>query len=684
MSAPVRSEHVEAELLSEAASIAPGTPFWVGVSMKHDPHWHTYWLNPADSGLETEIEWHLPEGFTAGAIQWPYPQRIVLEPLVSFGYERDVLLMVEITPPDDLPVGELMEIKATVNWLECKELCMPGSAELSLRLPVDGGLPRINQDQVDRFAAARAQWPMRLADWSFKAVSYPDRIDVLVTPPEGADRVERAEFYIMDPEWVQYGPAQDWTATDTGYMFTLQRDPLYDTPPEKLRGVLVAESGWRGPNSERALYVEADWSDPLALATLPAQRLSSMGVALLFAFLGGLILNLMPCVFPVISLKIMGFVRQAEDHRNKIWQHGLVFMGGVLVSFWVLAGLLLILRAGGEQLGWGFHLQSPTFLVGMSLLFFLLAMNMFGLFEVGMGLTGVGQDATATASWSGSFFSGALATIIATPCTAPFMGVALGYALTLSPVESMLIFTFLGLGMGSPYVLLSRYPQWLARIPKPGPWMETLKQSMGWLLLATVIWLIWVLNIMAGGDAVILLIGLLFLAGLGSWILGRWGNIARETPVRRTAQTLALILILGSLAGGVWSAQAWTKPTVDATDAANGSMEWEPYSPQRLAELRAAGQPVFLDFTAAWCLSCQVNERVVLSSASVRKKFAEKGVTVLKADWTNRDEEIARALASYGRSSVPLYVVYDGEGGEPVILPEILSPGLVLNALDNL
>ncbi len=411
-----------------------------------------------------------------------------------------------------------------------------------------------------------------------------------------------------------------------------------------------------------------------------------MAVALIFAFAGGIILNLMPCVFPVISIKIMGFVRQAEEDHTQVWKHGALFAFGVVVSFWVLAGLLIALRAGGEQLGWGFHLQSPIFLIAMSVLFFLLGLNLFGVFEVGTSWMGLGQKSMGKSSWTGSFFSGALATVIATPCTAPFMGAALGYALTLTALEALLIFTFLGLGMASPYVLLSVFPQWLSKIPKPGPWMETLKQAMGWLLVATVVWLAWVLNIMAGGDAVILLIGVLFLIGLAAWILGRWGAIARDFPVRLTAKIVASLLMLSALSTGVIGAASLAPlEDVGGNVASQGGVQWESFTVERFEALRAEGTPVFVNFTAAWCLSCQVNERVAFSSSRVRAAFEERGIVALKADWTNRDDVIGGVLAEYGRNSVPFYVLYgEGPDADYTTLPEILRPGMVLDALEKI
>jgi thiol:disulfide interchange protein/DsbC/DsbD-like thiol-disulfide interchange protein len=680
----VRSDHVEAELFSELSVIQPGQPFWVGVELRHDPHWHTYWINPGDSGYETSLEWELPPGFVVGEIQWPYPERLVMDPLATYGYERDVLLMVEITPPATAPEAGEVALRVHAQWLECKEECYPGEARLMTIVRVGDDAVR-DDENAALFERARAEWPITLSGWSFQGTATGDRVQVRATPPAGYEgAVDHADFFAHDPELIEYLPESNWRRDADGYAFDLVRNALFDHQPDRIRGVLVATTGWQGEGSGKAALVDIEMTPSRTDNAAPAESesaMTSLGGALLFAFLGGLILNLMPCVFPVISIKVMGFVQQAQEERAAIIKHGGLFALGVLVSFWILAGLLIALRAGGEQLGWGFHLQSPVFLVGMSVLFFLLGLNLFGVFEVGTTWMGIGQKAAGSSSWTGSFFSGALATVIATPCTAPFMGAALGYALTLSAFESLLIFTFLGLGMASPYMLLSLYPQWLKKIPRPGPWMETLKQSMGWMLVATVAWLAWVLNVMGGGAAVVLLVWVLFAVGLGAWVLGRWGTISRTFPVRLTAKIIASVLIFGSLAAGLQQVSR-LGPADPGSSTAAGGMPWEAFSPERLAELRAAGTPVFVNFTAAWCLSCQYNERVAFSPERVVTAFREAGVVPMKADWTNRDAVIGEVLAGYGRSSVPFYVLYGaGSDTEPVNLPEILTPGIVLDAI---
>ncbi|MYA77316.1 MAG: thiol:disulfide interchange protein, partial [Gemmatimonadetes bacterium] len=403
----------------------------------------------------------------------------------------------------------------------------------------------------------------------------------------------------------------------------------------------------------------------------------------LFALIGGLILNLMPCVLPVLSIKVLGFIHQAGDDPAKARRHGLVFTAGVLVSFLALAAVLIALRAGGEQLGWGFQLQSPVFIVILSVIIFMFGLSLFGVFEIGTSLVGLGGRMDSGSGLGGSFLSGVLATVVATPCTAPFMGVALGYALTQSAAQSLAIFGFLGLGMALPYLTLSSVPALLRYVPKPGAWMESFKQFMGFLMMATVVWLLWVLNLQTDPNLVALVMVLLVLVALGSWILGRWGGIASGSRSRIAARAAAAVIIIASMVTVLSQVPAPAK--ADRTAAAStysAGLEWEPFSRQLVQDLRASGKSVFVDFTAAWCLSCQVNKRVALSDRRVVEQFETLGVVPVQADWTSRDPEITRALAEFGRNSVPLYVLYTGgPDSVPEILPELLTPGLVLDAL---
>jgi len=678
LAAPVRDKHVEASLLSEVSAIQPGQPFMVALRLSHDEHWHTYWINDGDSGLPTTISWQLPEGFTAGPIQWPHPQRLPMPPLMSFGYEGEALLLVEITPPAELPAGEVT-LNARVSWLMCKEICIPGKANLSLTLPV-GTAASSDPAITATFAAARRSLPATETDWTFSLRVEPADLVIAARPPAPGAALTRLEIFPLEKNILANSAEPRIEATSGGYTIRIARESGTEAP-SALRAVLVAEPTLARDTTRPAIEVEIGAASISATETGPpgaAAPTRSLLVISLFAFAGGLILNLMPCVFPVISLKILGFVKQAGDHPRAVWHHGLLFASGVVVSFWILAGLLLALRAGGANIGWGFQLQSPGVLIALSLLFFTLALNLFGIFEVGMSLTSAGGAANSDTGWIGSVLSGALATVIATPCTAPFMGVALGYALTQPPVVAMTVFTALALGMAFPYLVLSRYPALLKKLPRPGPWMETMKQAMGFLLLATVLWLLWVLAALTGAITLMNVLAGFLLIGISAWVLGKWDTLVRETSVRWRARLIGVVL-LGAAVGVSYAQVEAAGPSEASANSA-----WLRFSPENMEEWKTGGKPVFIDFTAKWCLTCQVNKLTVLRTDEVMAAFRERGVILVEADWTDENEEIARELARFGRQSVPLYVLYDGRNAEPVMLPEILTRKIVLDALRNL
>lgn len=683
-SEPVRDKHVTAELVAEHTSYQPGRPFWVGLRLVMDPHWHTYWRNAGDSGMGTTLDWELPEGFQAGPLQWPYPRPIPSGPLVSYGYENEVLLLTQITPPADGPPGDVL-LKAKAAWLMCEEVCIPGQANLELKLPGRPDEPAADSAWTGAFAQARAALPVTEVGWQAKAI-YADKEIVLNLTPGPASKGGEAGvlFFPYADDVIDHAAPQKLTTNGAAIELRVSRSSIRAEPPDRIRGVLVRSDGWQPDGSAPAweIDVPVEGTASPSAAAAGTEKPMSLGWALLFAFAGGLILNLMPCVFPVISIKILGFVEQAGESRARLFTHGLVFALGVLVCFWVLAGTLMALRAGGSEIGWGFQLQQPLVVVALAAVFFLLSLSLFGVFEIGLSLTSAGANAQSQKGYAGSFFSGLLATIVATPCTAPFMGAALGYALALPTLSALLIFTLLGLGMSLPYLVLSASPGLIRRIPRPGPWMESLKQFMGFLMMATVVWLAWVLSVQTSSGTVIALLGALVGLGLAAWILGRWGALHRRTGTRWTARLLALVLALAVLQPVVQLART-PATSGDFAVVTEGGVTWEPWSPERVAELRAAGTPVFVDFTAAWCLTCQVNKRVALHQREVEAAFTAKGVATLKADWTDRNETIARGLAEFGRSGVPLYVLYP-PGAEPRLLPEVLTPGLVLNALDQL
>jgi thiol:disulfide interchange protein len=700
------SKHVTVTLLPESESVQAGRPFTVALRMQMEPEWHTYWKNPGDSGLPTRIQWRLPEGFEAGEIQWPTPELMFVEPLMSYGYEGEVLLLTDIRPPATLAGGDIT-VGAKVDWLECKEACLPGKADLEVSLPVRNSEPRAVADWKDTFASTRRQIPATAKGWSFDTHVSASTVALLAKGP-GAGSAKNVYLFPATVQVIDHAAPQKLVATPGGFRLEMARAPNAPAP-DGLAGVLVVDgrafeiataprktaAAVAGPSAEPiggASPTSVDPTPALALpvtpataagdadvAAAPGARATTLPIALLFAFVGGMILNLMPCVLPVLSLKVMGFVRDGQGNPRGALRHGLAFAFGVVVFFWVLAGALLALRAGGEQIGWGFQLQSPVFVMFLSALFLLLSLNLFGVFELGASLTAVGNLPAGSSGLASSFWSGALATIVATPCTAPFMGSALGFTLSQPAAITLLVFTMLGLGMAAPYLVFSASPRLLRLVPKPGPWMETFKQLMGFVLMATVVFLAWLFGRQVGvGGMAWLLMSLLLLA-MAAWIYSRGATPLASTGRRALAITAALALGIAGLALGFAQARA---ATPDRRAAAEGG--WEAFSPGRLEELRRAGTPVFVDFTADWCLTCQVNKRVALNRPEVKERFAREGIVLMKADWTLRDETITRALAGHGRQGVPLYVLYGRDGSQPPrILPEVLSPAIVLSALDE-
>jgi thiol:disulfide interchange protein DsbD len=599
--------------------------------------------------------------------------RIPADPLMSYGYEKEVLLLTEISPAATL-TGPLT-LAARVDWLECKEACLPGKGDLEILLPLAKDKPARVASVAPLFARARADLPQAGKSLSLSG----EATATTLTLKAAGSSARSAYFFPSKAQIVEPGEAQKLDRDAAGLTLAMKR--ATDAPAfEGVSGVL--ELG--GAAFEIEVPVKAEASAPAREAAPLATAMpvggaaavtTTLPVALVFAFLGGLILNLMPCVLPVLSLKVMSFVRHGGDAPGGAVRHGLAFTLGVLSFFWILAGSLVALRASGEEIGWGFQLQSPVFVVFLTNLFLLLALNLFGVFEVGASLTAVANVGAKTSGLLGSFWSGALATIVATPCTAPFMGSALGFALGQPTWVTLAVFTALGLGMSSPYIVLAASPRLLKRLPRPGRWMETFKQAMGFPMLATVVFLVWLFGRQAGVNAMTGLLGSLLLVGMGSWIYGR-GGAALVGGRRIALLASAVAFVAAGLALGVTQARASTGP-IAQLDAG-----WEPYSEERLAELRHAGTPVLVDFTADWCLTCQVNDRVALSRPAVRERLTKEGVVLMKADWTLRDEKITRALAAHGRQGVPVYALY-GRDGAARLLPELLTPQIVLKALDQ-
>ena len=680
--------HVKASLVAADASVQPGQPITVALRLVHEPHWHTYWLNPG-TGLPTRLEWKLPPGWHAGEIQWPAPHPLTdrTGAIVGNGYEGELFLPVILTPPANLAPGAPITLNASAEWLMCSDVCVPGDAKLALTLAISAGAPQPDPSWGEKIRATVAGLPRADAAWKISASRATKTITLLVTPLSPSGSTPKDLRFFSDDSLVAYELPQVVKPDGHGG-FTLALPVSTDGPPDakKLLGVLTSESGWLAGGALRGLRVEAEFSTPLRASATPSFVTPSPSPAsgtlagtLLLALVGGLILNLMPCVFPVLGIKILGFVNQAGHDKKKVIAHGLVFASGVLLSFWTLATVLAVLRAGGDKIGWGFQLQSPAFVFSLAALMLVFAMNMSGVFEFGLSATGVGSGLQMKSGFAGSFFTGVLATVVATPCSAPFLAPALGAALALSTVESFAIFTAIALGLAAPYLLLSLFPGAVKILPRPGAWMETFKQFMAFPRYATVGYLVWVLAGQTTDEGLQNVLFGLVLIALGVWIYGRWNAPGASTG--RTRFGIAGLVVIS--AAGLWLGWPHNAAAKSAAALASGAPEvvWEPWSPEAVAKLRAEGRIVYIDFTARWCATCQANKKLVFHSDEVLRTFAEKKIATLRGDWTNQDPRITAELAAYHRSAVPFNLIWLPGRDAPVILSELLTPSEVIAAL---
>ncbi|TDP61527.1 protein-disulfide reductase DsbD family protein [Roseateles toxinivorans] len=649
-----RTEQVEAQLLASHAVVQPGQRLTVGLRQRIAPHWHTYWRNPGDSGQATSIEWSLPAGAAAGEIEWPAPSRQAIGPITNYGYEQQVVLLAELTVPADARPGGQFAATARVNWLVCKDICIPQQVELGLDLPV--AVVSLPGSDAQELARARAKLP--------QASPWPVQLQA------GAQG--------LTLRWPAAAPTQAWFFAETwgvvahsapqplardGEQWALQL-PAGEAPlavGKALTGVLVLT----GAEGARAYRISTTVAGPGAAPTGDAPGLAA---ALLLALAGGLVLNLMPCVFPVLSIKALGLMAAARDSARVTRRHGLAYTLGVLASFALLAAVLIALRAAGAEIGWGFQFQSPLFVLGVAYVLFAVGLSLSGLFDIGASVTGLGSGLAEKPGYTGSFFTGVLATVVATPCTAPFMGAALAFALAQPAPQLLAVFLSLGLGLALPYLALSLWPALQRWLPRPGAWMNTLKQGLAFAMYAAAVWLIWVLAQQTGPDGVLVALAGMTVIAFALWLRGVLASAW-------VGNGLAGLLIAFALAGGAWLPQAGPAPP-----AANAG--FEAYTPERLRALRAEGRPVFVNLTAAWCISCLVNERVALSRPEVAAAFQRAGITYLKGDWTHQDARISALLAEYGRSGVPLYLYFPaGVGTSALVLPQLLTPGIVIDAL---
>ncbi len=660
---PVRSDHVEAEFHAARTAVAPGETFTVVLRQTMAEGWHTYWRNPGDSGQATEVSWtQTPSGFRVGELQWPAPIRLPADAsIMQYAYGGEVLLPFEVTVPAQARVGATARFTADVSWLECADVCIPADVHMAFAVPVrtEGADDPI---WAPRIAEAVAALPRAGV---LEARITKEGENGLLTIASDA-RVRNAHFFPYRQDVIVHSAPEGFSAGPSGFSFVLQPGFGADFARAPLDGVVTFEARGPGGWQAQAFEVHATPGAPLDGATgapaapAPAQGDASLPVALVFALLGGLLLNVMPCVFPVLSLKALSLTQADEKDARS---NGLWFFAGVMATFLALAGVLIALKGAGQAVGWGFQLQEPLFVAALATLFFVIGLNLAGVFEIGGALQNLGNGIAARSGALGAFFTGALAVVAATPCTAAFMATATGYAAAHSAPEALAVFALLGVGFAAPFVALSFWPAARRFLPKPGPWMERAKIVLAFPMFATAAWLAWVLTEQTGANGLLALLALATALAF-ALVIGRWGAPWRIAGI-------AAVLLVAFMSWRPLSAPPATAATLDA----------QAWSPARVTALVDQGKGVFVDFTAAWCVTCQVNKATTLQSARVVQAFAQHDIVFLEADWTNRDAEIARALAQFGRDGVPLYLYYPPGEARPRILPQILTEGIVLDAI---
>ncbi|WP_082605411.1 protein-disulfide reductase DsbD [Curvibacter sp. PAE-UM] len=684
--AVVTTEQARTELLAHAPEgVSPGQPVWVGLRIEHKKHWHTYWKNAGDSGLPTVLEWTLPPGVQAGEIAWPIPKKISVGPLVNYGFEDTLLLAVPLTiSPDFKPplLGDELTVKLRASWLICKTECIPEEGEYTLRIPLKGSTALHGAT----FEAARQAQPRALD--AGKASRIQIEGQTLKLAVAGLPASLQGKPLDAFPETVEViNPSAPWKQSWSGAVWTAELPLMAQRSASPTLLPVVLTQGGQGWRIE--LPVSGSWPASAAPAAIspalqaalaanaaqaPAAAAAPLGfyAALLGALIGGLILNLMPCVFPVLAIKVLSFTRHADDHRSHRIS-GLAYTAGVIVSFVLLGLLLLGLRAAGESLGWGFQLQDPWVVAALAALFTVIALNLVGVFEFGQFAPSSLAAFQARHPVIDAFLTGVLAVAVASPCTAPFMGASLGLAVTLPPAQALLIFAALGLGLALPYLAVSFVPAFARLLPKPGAWMDALRKLLAFPMLVTVVWLVWVMGHQSGVDGAAALLTLLIALSAVIWALTLQGRL----------RTVIAALLVAAGAWAAWALGPYMFKIETATASQAGGERWSAWSPERVQTLLAGGQTVFVDYTAAWCVTCQYNKQTTLADAQVLADFDAKNVVMLRADWTRRDPAITAALAQLGRNGVPVYVFYR-PGRAPQVLSEVLSVGEVRQALASL
>ncbi len=656
-STAVATAHATVTLLSESDTISPGRPVRLGLRFLVAPGWHIYWQNPGDAGAAPELTLSLPPGTRTGPINWPAPERITEGPLMTFAYTGEVLLPFGLTPSGNTR----LDVAAHVDWLVCNDVCVPESGDFKLQLAQGASKPSAQAalfQAADRRMPRPSPWPAHIADdgtlW-LSGAGLPSDVRDAFFFPSGWGAVDVAAPQVL---------------TQEGGVLALALHPGQSfSPTASLAGVLSLRDD-RGQTSFLSVVATPaplPQAAPGDRSLFPWQLPRVLGLA----FLGGLILNLMPCVFPVLAIKAIALAGLSGAAQRHVRSHAIFYTAGVLLAFLALAGLLLTLRAAGSAAGWGFQFQTPAFVAALAWLLFAVGLNLSGVYRIGSRLAGAGEGLARTGGHLGSFFTGLLAVLVATPCTAPFMGAAIGAALTASPAVTLAVFAAMGAGLASPYLLLALVPGAAHLLPRPGRWMEVLRQALAFPMYGATAWLVWVISQEAGSSGVLGTVSGIVLLGFAGWVLGvAQLSVGRQS--RAVGQGAALAATLAALA---------VLPGIAGAAAPLHTADAETYSPARLAALHAAGQPVFVNMTAAWCVTCLVNERLALSPASVKAAFAAHHVAYLKGDWTRQNPEITEFLRAHGRDGVPLYVLYPAGSSPPIILPQILTEGEMLEAV---
>ena len=665
------SDRVAARLVAEQASAKPGGSVTIALEQVIRPSWHTYWVNPGDVGQATTMDWKLPAGWKAGDLQWATPKRLPVGPFMDYGYEGKVWLLTSVAVPADAKLGDTVPVKATAHFLVCQQVCVPQDTDLSLNVKIGDGAadPSVAGD----FAAARALLPVA-SPWKLNYALGNNLFIYAAAPALAAAHPTEAVFFPLKGGLIK-GPAPQLMGfTSDGLVLRLTPGDKAKEIGGMLDGVLVMKSS---DGSVQALSVDAppgpvpDASFSGSSGAAPAADIT-LWLAIVSAFIGGLILNAMPCVLPILAMKALALAGHAGKEKDAAAIEGFSYAAGAVASFLVFGLVIVALRQGGQAVGWGFQLQSPVAVAGFALLIFAVGLNLSGLFE--FGTITAGEGLTAKSGWVGPFFTGVLAVAVAAPCTAPFMAAALGFALTQSVISALLIFLFLGLGFALPFMILGLWPRALSFLPRPGPWMLRLKQFLAFPMYGAAAWLAWVLAQEAGANGVAVLLAAFVALAMAAWL---W-SVTRDMETReRGIGAAAAALVLLAALYGLSLLSGMSAPVATA------AISSQKFTDAKLASLRASGKPVFVDATAAWCITCLVNEQAVLSRTAVKDAFQQKQVAYLVADWTNRNTEITKLLDANGRSGVPLYLYYAPGADKPVILPQILTESGVLAAINS-